>query len=82
MDLARAKEHRKEILDAGGLETLESATGSGLIIQDAARKLKRVLLSKSARLRITLGSFTMNCKSLMLLPDSRNVLAINALPFQ
>lgn len=69
MEFAKAKEHRKEILDAGGLEALkESATGSNVVIQDAAKKLNRVLLSKSARLRNSLGSQRMNCEWFRLTP--------------
>lgn len=57
MDMAKLKDYRKEILNAGGLQTLkESVIESGYVVQETSRKLKKILVSRSTRLRMAFGT--------------------------
>lgn len=57
MDMAKLKDYRKEILNAGGLQTLkESVVESGYVVQETSRKLKKLLVSRSTRFRMALDT--------------------------
>ncbi|GMH36430.1 hypothetical protein BSKO_04298 [Bryopsis sp. KO-2023] len=57
MEMAKTQEYRREILEAGGIATIsEGAEKSSKPIRDASDQLQKLVLSRSARLRMALRS--------------------------